>query len=279
MQHTEPIARTFDLRATGADFTRSCGAHYGRVMTDCTGADYVRDAAAVQAATDRLLTAVAALDEVSLARPSELPGWTRGHVLAHLARNADALVNLLTWARTGEETPMYPDAEARDADIRRDAARPLAVHLDDLRTSAARFDAAVAALPPERLPYEVTLRGGVREPAAGLPLRRLTEVELHHVDLGIGRTVADLPATFVESQLTVLTGTRFAGHPDIPPLRLVTGPGTADARHTGRPAAPGESPVTVTGSPAALLGWLTGRMDGAGLSCPDGPLPVLPALG
>ncbi|MBI0374760.1 hypothetical protein JBE27_00320 [Streptomyces albiflaviniger] len=54
-------------------------------------------------------------------------------------------------------------------------------------------------------------------PAAGLPLRRLTEVEPHHADLGIGRTVADLPATFVESRLTVLTGTRFAGHPDIPP--------------------------------------------------------------
>ncbi len=56
MQHTEPIARTFDLRATGADFTRSCGEHYGRVMADYAGADYARDAA-VQEATDRLLTA------------------------------------------------------------------------------------------------------------------------------------------------------------------------------------------------------------------------------
>ncbi|BBJ44592.1 maleylpyruvate isomerase [Streptomyces antimycoticus] len=274
MQHTEPIARTFDLRATGADFTRSCGADYGRVMTD-----YIRDALAVQEATDRLLTAVAALDDASLASPSELPGWNRGHVLAHLARNADALVNLLTWARTGQETPMYADTQTRDAEILRDAARPLTVHLDDLRTSATRFDAAVTALPPESLPYEVTLRGGIRESAAGLPLRRLAEVELHHVDLGIGYTVADLPATFVESQLSVLIRTRFAGRPDIPPLRLATGPGEGDVRHTGRPAAPGESPVTVTGSPAALLGWLTGRTDGSGLSCPNGPLPVLPALG
>ncbi|MEV0474381.1 maleylpyruvate isomerase N-terminal domain-containing protein, partial [Streptomyces prunicolor] len=29
----------------------------------------------------------------SVAEPSRLPGWSRGHVLAHLARNADALVN------------------------------------------------------------------------------------------------------------------------------------------------------------------------------------------
>lgn len=274
MQHTEPIARTFDLPGVGPDFTRSCGAHYGRVMTD-----YAQDALAVQQATERLLTAVATLDDTTLASASALPGWTRGHVLAHLARNADALVNLLTWARTGEETPMYADAETRDAEIRRDAVRPLAVHLDDLRTSAARFDSAVAALPPERLPYEVTLRNGAQERAAGLPLRRLAEVELHHVDLGIGYTVADLPAAFVESQLTLLLGTRFAGHPDIPPLRLVTGSGGGEVRHTGRAAAPGESPVTVTGSPAALLGWLTGRTDGAGLSCPGGPLPVIPALG
>ncbi|WP_030840919.1 maleylpyruvate isomerase family mycothiol-dependent enzyme [Streptomyces hygroscopicus] len=241
--------------------------------------DYARDALAVRQATERLLTAVAALDDASLASASALPGWTRGHVLAHLARNADALVNLLTWARTGEETPMYADAETRDAEIRRDAARPLAVHLDDLRTSASRFDAAVAALPPERLPYELTLRGGVPERAAALPLRRLAEVELHHVDLGIGYTVADLPATFVQDQLAVLIGTRFAGRPDIPPLRLAIGPAESDIRHTGRPMAPGESPVTVAGSPTALLGWLTGRTDGSDLSCPGGPLPVLPALG
>ncbi|MET7932309.1 maleylpyruvate isomerase family mycothiol-dependent enzyme [Streptomyces sp. NPDC005322] len=243
-------------------------------------ADYKADCAAVQAATDRLLTAVAGLDDAAIAAPSALPGWIRGHVLAHLARNADALVNLLTWARTGQETPMYGSEDARDADIERDAVRPLPVHLDDLRTSAFRFNAAAAALPRERWSYEVTLRHGHREPAAALPLRRLAEVELHHVDLDIGYTVADLPAGYVERHLDALTDTRFAGHPDIPPLRLATGAGGQGAvRHTGRAVAPGESPITVSGSPAALLGWLTGRTDGSDLSCPDGPLPVIPALG
>ncbi|WP_413100578.1 hypothetical protein [Streptomyces sp. Inha503] len=32
-------------------------------------------------------------------------------------------------------------------------------------------------------------------------------------------------------------------------------------------------------SPAAPLGRLTGRTDGADLSCPGGPLPAMPALG
>ncbi|WP_435243689.1 maleylpyruvate isomerase family mycothiol-dependent enzyme [Streptomyces cucumeris] len=240
--------------------------------------DYAHDAADVTEATDRLLTAVARLDDAALAGPSALPGWTRGHVLAHLARNADALVNLLTGARTGEDIPMYRGEEARDAEIARDAARPLPVHLADLRTTAARFDTAAAALPKELRSREVTLRGGLREPAARLPLRRLAEVELHHVDLAVGRTVADLPARFVERQLDVLISSRFAGHPGIPPL-LLTVPGAGAGRRTGRDPAPDEIPVTVSGSPAALLGWLTGRTDGADLSCADGPPPVLPPLG
>ena len=57
---------------------------------------------------------VAALTDSQARAPSLLPGWTRGHVVTHLARNADALRNLLTWARTGIPTPMYPSRQARD---------------------------------------------------------------------------------------------------------------------------------------------------------------------
>lgn len=238
--------------------------------------DYARDAAAVRGATDRLMTSVSRLDETAVTEPSLLPGWTRGHVLAHLARNADALVNLLTWARTGEPTPMYASEDARDREIEDAAARLLPVHLDDLRTSAFRFNAAAAALPANRRPYEVTMRRGVVEQAGRLPFRRLAEVELHHVDLGVGYTLADLPAAFVEQELDFLAEGRFAGHPDVPPLRLVSAHG-GRARHTGRAGA--EPPLTVEGSPAALLGWLSGRTDGADLSCRDAPLPSLPPLG
>lgn len=59
------------------------------------------------AGTEFLLRAVGALPDDALADPSRLPGWTRAHVVGHLARNADALTRLATWARTGVETPMY----------------------------------------------------------------------------------------------------------------------------------------------------------------------------
>ncbi|KUJ68820.1 mycothiol maleylpyruvate isomerase [Streptomyces albus subsp. albus] len=236
--------------------------------------DFARDAAAVQGATDRLLTTAAGLDEKTVTEPSLLPGWTRGHLLAHLARNADALTNLLTWARTGEEIPMYASEEARDGDIARDAHRPLPVHLDDLRTSATRFAAAAAALPRDRWEFRVAMRNGVTERAARLTFRRLVEVELHHVDLDLGYTLADLPAEFVAQELDFLTQGKFSGHPDVPALLLRAADGTEWS--TGRADGPA---ITVGGTATELLGWLTGRSGGAGLTCDGGPLPTLPPLG
>ena len=65
------------------------------------------------AATDRLLRSVDGLTEEDLAGPSLLPGWTRAHVLTHVARNADGFVNLVHAARTGEDREMYAGWEGR----------------------------------------------------------------------------------------------------------------------------------------------------------------------
>jgi maleylpyruvate isomerase len=226
--------------------------------------DHAHDLGSVREATERLLTAVAKLDDTAVSEPSRLPGWTRGHVLAHLARNADALVNVL------EGRPMYADAAVRDADIERDAPRPLGVHLADVRESAARFQEAGAA--PADWSRTVELRNGVTDAAARVPFRRWVEVELHHVDLGIGYELEDLPAEFTEREIDFLAE-RFTGHPDVPPTRLTDG---TRAWRTGREADRPE--VTVTGPPADLLGWLAGRRDGSGLTVDGGPLPALPPL-
>ncbi|MFE9625945.1 maleylpyruvate isomerase family mycothiol-dependent enzyme [Streptomyces sp. NPDC006527] len=226
--------------------------------------DHAHDLASVREATERLLTAVAKLDDAAVTEPSRLPGWSRGHVLAHLARNADALVNVL------QGRPMYVTGEARDADIARDAPRSLDVQLADLRDSAARFQDAGAA--PADWSRTVELRNGVTDSAARVPFRRWVEVELHHVDLGIGYELEDLPAEFTEREIVFLAE-RFTGHPDVPPTRLTDG---TRAWHTGREGDGSE--VTVSGSRADLLGWLAGRRDGAGLTVDGGALPALPPL-
>jgi maleylpyruvate isomerase len=224
------------------------------------------DLAALDEATGRLAAAVAALDPPALAAPSLLPGWTRGHVLAHVSRNADALVNVL------RGRPMYPSAEARDADIARDADRSPAAQLADLTASAERLRQAAAEYGAEQWAQRVELRNGVTDVAAAIPFRRRVEVELHHVDLGIGRTVADLPDGFTDAAVPYLAR-RFGGRADVPALELRA----ADGRSWTTGRADGTA-LVVTGTPGALTGWLAGRTDGTGLTADGAALPVLPPL-
>ncbi|MEU6081844.1 maleylpyruvate isomerase family mycothiol-dependent enzyme [Streptomyces sp. NPDC047108] len=259
-------------------------------MTD-HGTDPIKDMAAVREATDRLLVTARGLDDAALREPSRLEGWSRGHVLAHVARNADALLNVLTAARTATHVPMYASAESRTADIERDAPRPLDVHLADLAGSAERFNDEAASLHSEMWQRTVELRNGVTDLAARVPFRRLIEVELHHVDLGVGCTVDDLPASFVDRDLEYVAGERFAGRADVPALVIRTDEGRSWRTGRGGVVAGGagtggadeagvtEEATVVGGSPVALLGWLTGRSDGTGLDTGGSPLPVLPPLG
>ncbi|HET6953810.1 MAG TPA: maleylpyruvate isomerase N-terminal domain-containing protein, partial [Acidimicrobiales bacterium] len=94
-----------------------------------------------------VLAQIDTLDDRDLAAPCRLPGWTRAHVAGHLARNADALVNLLDWARTGAVTPMYPSAEARAGGIEAAAAQAPAALRADVVAASARLVAAAEAMP------------------------------------------------------------------------------------------------------------------------------------
>ncbi|WP_431783940.1 maleylpyruvate isomerase family mycothiol-dependent enzyme [Streptomyces chumphonensis] len=244
------------------------------------------DVAALRESTDALLAALEKHadgptgPDALLTEPSHLPGWTRGHVLAHLARNADALVNVL------EGRPMYVSAEARDADIERDAPRPLAAQLDDLRATARRLDEVLARYASGdggAWEQTVELRNGVTDRAGAIPFRRQVEVELHHLDLDLGHGPDALPAAFTE-RLTTYLARRFSGNAEVPATELRTDDGRS--WRTGRAAEPGgpdglgdaTGPVVVTGSARALACWLAGRTPGTGLSASTGTLPVLPPL-
>jgi maleylpyruvate isomerase len=227
--------------------------------------------------TDRLLATADGLTDSEAAAPSRLPGWTRGHVLTHLARNADGFRNLLTWARTGTETPMYPSEEDRDRSIEAGAGRPAAELAADLRASAAAFAGAAEGLPAGAWDATVSRRGG-RFPARAIVPRRLSELEIHHVDLGAGYQPCDWPAHFVQPALARVAGD-FAGRPDAPAC-LARPDGQEAAFPIGAaPEAAGTQAglVTVAGPPAALLAWLIGRDSGAGLTVTGAAaVPALP---
>lgn len=221
-------------------------------------------------ATDRLLRLVGDFDAADVAADSLLPGWTRGHVLTHLARNADAFVNLLTSARTGEPIPMYASAAARVADIEAGAARPPAALLDDLRRSAERYTEAVAAMPVAAWAATVETRRGPW-PAASLVWGRLREVEVHHVDLAAGYRPADWPEAFAQRLLHEVTA-GLADRADAPAM-VLRFDGSAHELVVGDPT----GAPTVTGPAAQLAAWLIGRSPGEALTVtPDGTLPTPP---
>ncbi len=152
-------------------------------------------------ATQRLLSRARVIAEPDLRAPSLLPGWTRAHVLAHLARSADAMRNLLVGIRSGQERPAYASQEARDADIEHAARLKPHELMADLAGSAMAFRTIMRQLPDEAWQVQVRVLDSAPFPAADLPVRRLVEVELHHCDLGSGYGPADWPAAFAALEL------------------------------------------------------------------------------
>lgn len=226
--------------------------------------------AELAAADERLAATAAGLSDADVAAPSSLPGWSRGHVLTHVARNADSHVNLLVWARTGIVTPQYPDPGFREAAIAAGAGRGAREQLADLRASAERLAKAIAAVPAEGWS---TMVGGLRpptHPAWYTLVRRLREVELHHVDLGAGYTPADWPEEFVLRELHDCRALWPYGQSTVGEIRVTGGETWTDL---------GEGPV-VEGSARDLLVWLTGRSAGEGIRVVreghDGPQHPLP---
>jgi maleylpyruvate isomerase len=237
-------------------------------------AEISQSMASIAAATGRLLATAGTLTDAQVGEPSLLPGWTRGHVLCHLARNADGLANLLRWAGTGIETPMYASAQARAADIEAGAGRPAAGLTADLAATAEAFAAQAAGLPGEAWTVPVQTLTGPAFPAYGVLLRRLSEVEIHHVDLAAGYHPGDWPDDFVTDTLARVADS-FAGRTDTPAC-TVWATDTGAWFRIGR-AGPVTAPVHVSGPATTLLAWLTGRDSGGSLQV-TGDDPVLPAL-
>ena len=202
--------------------------------------------------TERLLADLAGLPDEALTAPTALPGWTRRHLLAHLAANAGALRNLVYWARTGEERRMYASQQQRDADIAAGAARPAGELRAWVQSSAAALAADLDSLPGPAWEATVITAQGVTRTAEQIPWMRVREVYVHAVDLAAGTAFADLPADFLAALLDDVTARRSAGG----------GPALAVAASDtgGRWEVAGSgAPVPVTAPLAALAAWLTGR--------------------
>jgi maleylpyruvate isomerase len=154
-----------------------------------------------QAAHQRLRATVLTIDDETVGLSSRLPGWTVGHVLTHIARNADGHGRRLEGALNGIEVARYPGGPAqREADIEAGARRTARELYLDIDESAKRLQEIWARSVAAGWP-NAELVAADHYPTTGSPVRRLREVEVHHVDLGLGYEVTDWPDEYVEWEL------------------------------------------------------------------------------
>jgi maleylpyruvate isomerase len=223
--------------------------------------------------TDKLCASVRRLDDSQAqGHASRLPGWSRAHVLVHLARNADGLRNLLLSARTGTPLRMYASPRTRLADIHAGVTRPAEVIAADAHESSARFLIEARAMPPQAWEANVAFSSGQPDPpvvvAQDLLEMRLQEVTVHHIDLDVDYEFEDVP----ERLLLEFLG-RFKTHRERQDVRLAVHlDGSDHPTIAGDPGGP-----VVEGDAAALVAWLAGRSQ-LGVRC-DQPLPELPSFG
>lgn len=207
-----------------------------------------RDIASATAAHARLLAALDGLTDVEAWQPSLLPGWTVGHVLTHVARNADGLARMARAAERGEVGEQYVGGVVgRAADIEAGADRAATTLVEDVRMSAFHLEQAWDELTDTGWAGTgLSVRGEL--PIAALPFRRLAEVEVHHADLGLGYTADDWPDAFVRPELARLAGIWKSRQP----MGLTELP----------------APVLAL-TPNQRLAWLMGRRDVDGVADAD----------
>ena len=226
--------------------------------------------AAVDEATARLVAAVDAIrgsGPGAFAAPSLLPDWTIGHVVSHLARNADGFRNVLDGLAVGELRTPYPSPGARVADIEAGAQRETATIAADFAVAVRQLADRLAATPVETWSATVDLGRGGPTTADVIMAARLGEVELHHHDLGADAGLALLDDTqairLLRALLRSYVRTRAVGG-------MVLEPDGAE------PIVIGDGGPRVAGSAVDLVSWLSGRRDGAALRT-AGALPDLPS--
>jgi maleylpyruvate isomerase len=155
------------------------------------------------AAHQRLLASLdstAASGSLNPTAASLLPDWTVGHVLTHLARNADAVANMMNGAAAGEERLMYPSAEARNNDINIGATRSAQHLVDDLRKACWAVESSWARLSGDAWNGFGVARTG-RIAVAELPFMRWREVEIHQADLGLKFVAKDWSPEYIATDL------------------------------------------------------------------------------
>jgi maleylpyruvate isomerase len=153
----------------------------------------------------RFLGTARALSDDDLHEASALPGWTRAHVLTHVAQAADSRTRMLRAAQAGRVGQQYPSEQARAEAIDAGARRTAAVIRADVHRAVTECLAVIREHPGQLWDAPAMWLGVGRRPVRGVGPSLLRELEYHHVDLAAGYQPADWPDDFVATELFRVT--------------------------------------------------------------------------
>jgi maleylpyruvate isomerase len=212
----------------------------------------------VRAIADRLLAMTADLDEAAARGDSVLPGWSRGHVITHIANFSEAMTRQVEEALQGRLVDVYDGGRpARDAAIEAGADRPAAELKAQLGTAVNALLASWDKVGPTDWPLPIRHRDSNLSAGLQATWRELT---IHTADLDLGFTPADWSDDFCLHLLDFLRPRT----PDDTHLILKSPTITWD-NGTGHD-------VTLEGPLSSLTAWYAGRPTPTPI---NGPLPEL----
>ena len=187
------------------------------------------------------------MDESSVTGPSELPGWTRGHVLAHIVGISNAMARQLEYAQRGEKIELYDGGmEGRTKAIDLAAGHSLADHTASVTTAVNAAVAAFDSLEPNGWQAPISYRDGTVFDG-GLALWR--ELTIHASDLGMGYGPETWSRPFCEHLFSFL-------EPRVPAdYKFVLQPTGLAPLTLGH----GGTSIAITGMLTDIAAWLAGR--------------------
>jgi maleylpyruvate isomerase len=148
----------------------------------------------VKTAVTRLNTLLADLDDDTARAGSGLPGWSRGHVITHIANVSEAMTRQVEEALQGRLVEVYDGGRpARDAGIEAGAHRPAAELTTHLERATTALVTAWNKVGPDDWSRPVQHRNSNLAAALDATWR---ELAIHTVDLDLGITPTSWSTAF-----------------------------------------------------------------------------------
>jgi len=198
-------------------------------------------------AADAFASKISPLTDDDVRAATELPGWTRGHLLAHVAHVSNAVARQVEYALRGELIEFYDGGQGgRTQAIEMAAGKSAEEHRAAISAGFTRALTVLDGLSEEQWQLPISYRNGVVMDGA---LAYWRELVIHLADLQIGRGPETWSKEFCLYLIDFLSVRVPAG------IRLKLLPLALPPMTVGE----GENAVSVSGMLTDITAWLAGR--------------------